>query len=82
MSNSLTHLPSQLRNSGVPLLIFTQVGEIFKVSSSLPLIAVDGFVDLSNGDRFCLGRLTNVHRKDTSERARLHIGKGTTMIVM
>ena len=56
----------------------TQVGEIFKVPSSLPSVTVDGYVDPSGGDRFCLGRLTNVHRTDTSERARLHIGKGTT----
>ena len=62
--------------------MITQVGEIFKVPSSLPSVTVDGSVDLSGDDRFCLGRLTNVHRTDTSERARLRIGKGTTMIVM
>jgi len=28
------------------------------------------------GDRFCLGPLSNVHRTDASEKARLHIGKG------
>ena len=60
----------------------TQVGEIFKVLSSLPSVTVDGYVDPSGGDRICLGRLTNVHRTDTSERARLHIRKGTAMIVM
>ena len=62
--------------------MITQVGEIFKVPSSLPSVTVDGSVDLSGDDRFCLGRLTNVHRTDTSEQARLRIGKGTTMIVM
>ena len=54
----------------------TQVGEIFKVPSSLPSVTVDGYMDPSGGDRFCLGRLSNVHRTDASDRARLHIGKG------
>ena len=54
----------------------TQVGEMFKVPSSLPGVTVDGYVDPSGGDRFCLGRLSNVHRTDASDRARLHIGKG------
>ena len=54
----------------------TQVGEIFKVPSSLPSVTVDGYVDPSGGDRFCLGRLSNVHRTEASDRARLHIGKG------
>ena len=54
----------------------TQVGELFKVPYSLNSVTVDGYVDPSGGDRFCLGRLSNVHRTDASERARLHIGKG------
>ena len=40
-------------------------------------MTVDGYVDPSGGDRFCLGRLSNVHRTEASDRARLHIGKGT-----
>lgn len=47
-----------------------QVGEIFKVPSSCPVVIVDGYVDPSGGDRFCLGQLSNVHRTDASERAR------------
>lgn len=54
----------------------TQVGERFKVPSSLHNVTVDGYVDPSGGDRFCLGRLSNVHRTEASDRARLHIGKG------
>ena len=54
----------------------TQVGEIFKVPAGLPSVSVDGYVDPSGGDRFCLGRLSNVHRTEASERARLHIGRG------
>lgn len=42
-------------------------------------VTVDGYVDPSGGDRFCLGRLSNVHRTDASERARLHIGKGVVL---
>ncbi|XP_078288168.1 mothers against decapentaplegic homolog 4 isoform X2 [Rhinoraja longicauda] len=53
-----------------------QVGEMFKVPSSCPVVTVDGYVDPSGGDRFCLGQLSNVHRTDASEKARLHIGKG------
>ncbi|GLD63287.1 mothers against decapentaplegic homolog 4-like isoform X1 [Lates japonicus] len=46
-----------------------QVGEMFKVPSSCPVVTVDGYVDPSGGDRFCLGQLSNVHRTDASERA-------------
>ncbi|KAJ6656986.1 hypothetical protein lerEdw1_002987 [Lerista edwardsae] len=56
-----------------------QVGEIFKVLANCPVVTVDGYVDPSGGDRFCLGQLSNVHRTDASERARLHIGKGVQL---
>lgn len=48
----------------------TQVGETFKVPSSRPNVTVDGYVDPSGGNRFCLGALSNVHRTEQSERAR------------
>lgn len=54
----------------------TQVGEMFKVPSTWRSVTVDGYVDPSGGNRFCLGALSNVHRTEASERARLHIGKG------
>ncbi|XP_065159365.1 mothers against decapentaplegic homolog 4-like isoform X2 [Atheta coriaria] len=57
----------------------TQVGETFKVPSSCPNVTVDGYVDPSGGNRFCLGALSNVHRTEQSERARLHIGKGVQL---
>ncbi|XP_054257507.1 mothers against decapentaplegic homolog 4 isoform X2 [Macrosteles quadrilineatus] len=57
----------------------TQVGETFKVSSSCPNVTIDGYVDPSGGNRFCLGALSNVHRTEQSERARLHIGKGVQL---
>ncbi len=47
-----------------------QVGEMFKVLANCPVVTVDGYVDPSGGDRFCLGQLSNVHRTDASERAR------------
>ncbi|KAI5618232.1 mothers against decapentaplegic-like 4-like [Silurus asotus] len=56
-----------------------QVGEMFKVLANCPLVTIDGYVDPSGGDRFCLGQLSNVHRTDASERARLHIGKGVQL---
>lgn len=57
----------------------TQVGETFKVPSSKPSVQIDGYVDPSGGDRFCLGALSNVHRTEQSERARMHIGKGVQL---
>ncbi|XP_017758071.1 PREDICTED: mothers against decapentaplegic homolog 4 isoform X6 [Eufriesea mexicana] len=57
----------------------TQVGETFKVSSGCPTVTVDGYVDPSGGNRFCLGALSNVHRTEQSEKARLHIGKGVVL---
>ncbi|XP_065581289.1 mothers against decapentaplegic homolog 4-like isoform X2 [Artemia franciscana] len=57
----------------------TQVGETFKVPSSCPNVTIDGYVDPVGGDRFCLGALSNVHRTEQSERARLHIGKGVQL---
>uniref|UniRef100_A0A672J4A7 Mothers against decapentaplegic homolog n=1 Tax=Salarias fasciatus TaxID=181472 RepID=A0A672J4A7_SALFA len=56
-----------------------QVGETFKVPSSCHVVTVDGYVDPSGGDRFCLGQLSNVHRTEAIERARLHIGKGVQL---
>ncbi|KAG7233004.1 hypothetical protein INR49_006450 [Caranx melampygus] len=56
-----------------------QVGEMFKVQSNCPLVTVDGYVDPSGGDRFCLGQLSNVHRTAASHRARLHIGRGVQL---
>lgn len=57
----------------------TQVGETFKVPSSKPNVIIDGYVDPSGGNRFCLGALSNVHRTEQSDRARLHIGKGVQL---
>ncbi|CAG9765938.1 unnamed protein product [Ceutorhynchus assimilis] len=57
----------------------TQVGETFKVLSKIPTVSVDGYVDPSRGNRFCLGALSNVHRTDQSERSRLHIGRGVEL---
>ncbi|KAK3096007.1 hypothetical protein FSP39_021890 [Pinctada imbricata] len=56
-----------------------QVGETFKVPYSYTTVTVDGYTDPSSLDRFCLGQLSNVHRTDTSEKARLHIGKGVQL---
>lgn len=52
------------------------VGETFKVPSAFNSVIIDGYVDPSGGNRFCLGALSNVHRSEQSEKARLHIGKG------
>lgn len=39
-----------------------------------PKVIIDGYTDPSSVNRFCLGQLSNVHRTDISEKARLHIG--------
>lgn len=56
-----------------------QVGETFKVPSTIEAVKVDGYVDPSREDRFCLGALSNVHRTEKIEKARLHIGKGVML---
>ncbi|KFD63554.1 hypothetical protein M514_01622 [Trichuris suis] len=57
----------------------TQVGETFKTPSTHPSVTVDGYVDPSGVNRFCLGALSNVHRTEVSEKARLHIGRGVRL---
>ncbi|XP_056003274.1 mothers against decapentaplegic homolog 4-like isoform X8 [Ostrea edulis] len=56
-----------------------QVGETFKVPYSYARVTVDGYTDPSSLDRFCLGQLSNVHRTEASDKARLHIGKGVQL---
>lgn len=58
------------------------VGETFKVLSNYTSVTIDGYVDPSGGNRFCLGALSNVHRADQSEKARLHIGKGELLTAL
>ena len=55
---------------------------MFKVHSNCTSVTVDGYVDPSGSNRFCLGALSNVHRTEASERARLHIGKGIQLELM
>uniref|UniRef100_A0A3Q3KKS0 Mothers against decapentaplegic homolog n=1 Tax=Mastacembelus armatus TaxID=205130 RepID=A0A3Q3KKS0_9TELE len=86
-SASTSSFPAIAAGSGTPdywcsIAYFemdVQVGETFKVPSSCPVVTVDGYVDPSGGDRFCLGQLSNVHRTEAIERARLHIGKGVQL---
>uniref|UniRef100_A0AAQ5Y9S4 Mothers against decapentaplegic homolog n=1 Tax=Amphiprion ocellaris TaxID=80972 RepID=A0AAQ5Y9S4_AMPOC len=86
-SASTSSFPAIAAGSGTPdywcsIAYFemdVQVGETFKVPSSCPIVTVDGYVDPSGGDRFCLGQLSNVHRTEAIERARLHIGKGVQL---
>lgn len=59
-----------------------QVGETFRVSSHYDIVTIDGFVDPAGNDRFCLGQLSNVHRKDKSEDVRMHIGKGMKLKIV
>ena len=56
------------------------VGEPFKVASELSTVKIDGYLDPSSDVRFCLGQLTNVHRRKQSERCRLHIGRGIQLV--
>ena len=45
-------------------------------NASRSQVIVDGFVNPSSADRFCLGNLTNIQRTPDIERVRLHIGHG------
>ncbi|XP_067936524.1 mothers against decapentaplegic homolog 4-like [Watersipora subatra] len=56
-----------------------QVGEAFKAVSSSEKVVIDGYTDPSSVNRFCLGQLSNVHRTDVSDKARLHIGRGVQL---
>lgn len=42
-------------------------------------MVVDGLFDSTREDRFCVGALTNVNRTSSSEKARMHIGKGVQL---
>lgn len=57
----------------------TQVGDLFKVRSQYNSVVVDGLFDSTREDRFCVGALTNVNRTSSSEKARMHIGKGVQL---
>jgi len=58
----------------------TQVGETFKVPDTFKEVTIDGGTDMASvGNRYCLGPLSNVHRTEAIEKARLHIGKGVLL---
>ncbi|KAH7731436.1 MH2 domain containing protein [Aphelenchoides avenae] len=59
----------------------TQVGEKFKVPWDQSEVVIDGGMDPAGArsGRFCLGALSNVHRSEASEKARIHIGKGVRL---
>uniref|UniRef100_A0A0N4ZNU4 Mothers against decapentaplegic homolog n=1 Tax=Parastrongyloides trichosuri TaxID=131310 RepID=A0A0N4ZNU4_PARTI len=56
----------------------TQIGETFKVSRDITEVIIDGGMNTSDAKRgrFCIGALSNVHRCEAAEKARLYIGKG------
>uniref|UniRef100_A0AC35TJD6 Mothers against decapentaplegic homolog n=1 Tax=Rhabditophanes sp. KR3021 TaxID=114890 RepID=A0AC35TJD6_9BILA len=56
----------------------TQIGDTFKVSKDIRDVTIDGGMNTSDAKRgrFCIGALSNVHRCEASEKARLYIGKG------
>lgn len=50
-----------------------RVGESFNTAD--PIFCIDGFTDAFDTKRFCLGNLTNVHRTQSADVTRRHIGK-------
>ncbi|CAI5445196.1 unnamed protein product [Caenorhabditis angaria] len=61
----------------------TQIGEVFKGSShDNGKVLIDGGMDPhgENEGRFCLGALSNVHRTEASEKARLYVGNGVELV--
>ncbi|EFO86775.1 CRE-SMA-4 protein [Caenorhabditis remanei] len=77
--------PSQPLDNWCSIIYYeldTQIGETFKVSAlDHGKVIVDGGMDPhgENEGRFCLGALSNVHRTDASEKARIHIGGGVEL---
>ena len=57
-----------------------QVGETFKVPSNCPVVTVDGYVDPSGGDRFCLGQLSPTGGGGGGRHAEKHYGCPVTGI--
>lgn len=53
------------------------VGEVFHASQ--PCLTIDGFMDPSSAERFCLGIYSNASRDLSIEQTRRHIGKGVTL---
>lgn len=53
------------------------VGEVFHASQ--PCLTIDGFMDPSSAERFCLGIYSNASRDVSIEQTRRHIGKGVTL---
>lgn len=62
-----------------------RVGEVWNAPNDLTSIVIDGFTNPNDGagapNRFSLGLLTNINRKDDCDKARRHIGKGCAMVV-
>uniref|UniRef100_K1P7X1 Mothers against decapentaplegic-like protein 3 n=1 Tax=Magallana gigas TaxID=29159 RepID=K1P7X1_MAGGI len=54
-----------------------RVGESFNTAD--PIFCIDGFTDAFDTKRFCLGNLTNVHRTQSADVTRRHIGKGVQL---
>ncbi|CAI2348138.1 unnamed protein product [Caenorhabditis sp. 36 PRJEB53466] len=77
--------PSQSLDNWCSIIYYeldTQIGETFKVSAlDHGKVIVDGGMDPhgENEGRFCLGALSNVHRTEASEKARMHIGGGVEL---
>ncbi|CCD73313.1 Dwarfin sma-4 [Caenorhabditis elegans] len=77
--------PPQLLDNWCSIIYYeldTPIGETFKVSArDHGKVIVDGGMDPhgENEGRLCLGALSNVHRTEASEKARIHIGRGVEL---
>uniref|UniRef100_A0A8R1DSN5 Dwarfin sma n=2 Tax=Caenorhabditis japonica TaxID=281687 RepID=A0A8R1DSN5_CAEJA len=84
-SQIIVPTPSQPLDNWCSIVYYeldTQIGETFKVSAlDHGKVIVDGGMDPhgENEGRLCLGALSNVHRTEASEKARMHIGGGVEL---
>ncbi|CAF1483722.1 unnamed protein product [Adineta steineri] len=57
-----------------------RVGEPFHATQ--PEVIIDGLTNPSDGERFCLGSLTNINRTSEIEQVRRHIGQGVRLFYL
>ena len=56
---------------------YKRVGEQYR--ATLPQVIIDGYMNPSSAERFCLGNLPNVERTQDIDKTRRYIGRGVKL---